>query len=81
MTMPVEEPVTVIASFGGKERLRPLKFRWNGRVIQVSDVTYRWTSTDGDRKFYCFSITDGKALYNLSFDPQGLQWKLLEIEA
>jgi len=81
MTVFVEEPVTVIVSFGGRERLRPLKFRWNGRVIPVKEVTYRWTNVDGDKKFYCFSLTDGTTLYNLSFDPKELQWRLLEVEA
>ncbi len=76
----IDEPVTVIASFGGGERISPLKFRWSGRVIPVKEVTYRWVRHDGSRRLYCFSLTDGSTLYNLCFDPEGLSWMLQAVE-
>jgi hypothetical protein len=76
----IDEPVAVVASFGDGGRIRPLRFRWGGRVIQVEEVTYRWTQYEGRRKLYFFSITDGGALYNLSFDPAGLRWMLKAVE-
>lgn len=76
----IDEPVTVVASFGGSERVRPLRFNWGGRVITVKEVTYRWVRHDGARRLYFFSLTDGKTLYNLCFDPSGLTWRLHAVE-
>ncbi len=76
----IGEPVTVVASFSGGGKINPLKFRWSGRVIPVKEVTYRWVKHDGGRRLYCFSITDGSTLYNLSFDPAGLSWRLQAVE-
>ncbi len=76
----VDEPVTVVASFGGGGRISPLKFRWSGRVIPVREVTYRWTRHVGGRRLYCFSISDGTTLYSLSFDPEGLSWRLQAVD-
>ncbi len=75
----IDEPVAVVASFY-KGRVRPLKFKWNERVIPVKEVTYQWVQRDGLRRWYLFSVTDGKTLYNLSYEPQGQQWKLRAVE-
>ncbi len=79
MTM-VDEPVAVIASFGGRGGMRPLRFRWNGRVIHVKGVTYRWVRREGSRRLHLFSVTDGGTLYSLCFDPAGLSWRLEAVE-
>ncbi len=76
----IDEPVTVVASFGGRERVKPLSFRWAGREIPVKEVTYRWVQQDGSRRLYFFSLTDGSTLYNLCFDPSGLSWRLQAVE-
>lgn len=78
--MTVGEQVTVIASFGGRDGVRPLSFNWDGRVIQVKEVTYRWVQQDGSKRLYFFSLTDGRALYSLYFDPAGLRWGLQAVE-
>ncbi|GBE01224.1 hypothetical protein BMS3Bbin06_01908 [bacterium BMS3Bbin06] len=77
---PIDEPVVVVASFAGGERVRPIKFRWGDRVIHVKEITYRWTKQEGKRKLYLFSLTDGRTLYNISFDPAGLIWRLEGLE-
>ncbi len=75
----VDEPVAVVASFY-KGRVRPLRFRWNQRVIEVRDVTYQWTQEDGFRRWLFFSVTDGKTLYNLCYEPDRLLWILRAVE-
>lgn len=75
----INEPVAVVASFyNGK--VRPLKFRWNQRVIHIKEVTYQWVQQDGFRRWLFFSVSDGKTLYNLSYDPEDLSWNLRAVE-
>ncbi|MBF0345714.1 MAG: hypothetical protein HQL06_15980 [Nitrospirae bacterium] len=76
----VGEQVSVVASFGGKERVRPVKFRWAHRVVQITEVTYRWTDRQGQSKVYHFCVTDGSTIYELSFNATSIVWKLDKVE-
>lgn len=76
-----EEAVSVIVSFGRPYRIRPLRFRWSGRTIDVKEITYSWKTREGRKELYHFSVTDGGALYELTFDPGSLLWKLEQLEA
>ncbi|RMG75060.1 MAG: hypothetical protein D6710_00660 [Nitrospirae bacterium] len=75
----IDEPVGVVATFY-QGRIRPLKFRWGDRVIPVKSVTYQWIRQDGFKRLYFFSVTDGKTLYNLSYDGDTLTWRLEAVE-
>lgn len=79
--MYIGKVVRVIALFDPSSRLRPLKFNWSGRLIHVKEVTYTWQSRGGEGAIYHFSLTDGDALYELSYDSRTLLWKLENIEA
>jgi len=75
----IDEPVSVVAAFyGGK--IMPVRFRWKGRLIPVRQVTYQWTQRDGLRVTHFFSVTDGKTLYNLSYETDTLYWRLQAVE-
>ncbi len=76
----LDEPVVVEATFYGG-RIRPVRFKWNNRIIQVRRVTYHWTQRDGLRVIHFFSVTDGKTLYNLSYEADTLYWRLQAVEA
>lgn len=75
----IDEPVAVVATFY-QGRIRPERFRWNGRLIQVKRVTYHWIERDGLREVHSFSVTDGKTLYNLSYETDTLCWRLQAVE-
>ncbi len=75
----IDEPVAVVATFY-QGRIRPERFRWNGRLIQVKKVTYHWIERDGLREVHSFSVTDGKTLYNLSYETDTLSWRLQAVE-
>ncbi|MCX8023470.1 MAG: hypothetical protein N2745_11950 [Syntrophorhabdaceae bacterium] len=79
--MEIGSTVKVIALFDPSFKIRPLKFKWSGRVIDVREVTYTWKSKEGERVIYNFSLTDGSALYQLSYDTKNLLWRLENIEA
>ena len=74
------ETINVIASFGPSYRVRPVRFRWSGRLFDVKEVTYSWKSREGQKVIYHFSVTDGKTLYELTFDTHSLLWKVENLE-
>lgn len=76
-----ENAISVLASFGRPYRVRPLRFRWAGRTIDVKEVTYCWKTKEGRNERYHFSVTDGGALYELTFDTASLLWRVERLEA
>jgi hypothetical protein len=78
--MDIGENISVIASFGLPYKIKPVRFKWSGRLREVKDITYSWTTKEGQSKIYHFSISDGKTLYELSFDTSSLLWRLEKLE-
>jgi hypothetical protein len=79
--MDIGETISVVASFGLPYRIKPLRFKWSGKLFEVKDITYSWQTKEGQTKVYHFSISDGRALYELSFDTASLLWRLEKVEA
>ena len=77
----IGERIIVVASFGMPYRIKPLRFRWSGRMFEVKDITYTWQTRDGQKTTHHFSVTDGRTLYELSFDTHSLVWKMENLEA
>ena len=78
--MDVGENINVIASFGTPYKIKPLKFKWSGRLFEIKEITYLWKSREGRAEIYHFSVSDGKALYELTFDTGSLIWRLERLE-
>jgi hypothetical protein len=76
----IREDVFVIAAFWGNSRLKPLRFIWSNRQIQVKDVTYEWATSTGESRQLHFSVTDGSTLYELSFNTSSVNWTLEGVE-
>ena len=76
----VGERVFVIAAFGRSISLKPLRFTWSDRRIDIKDVTYEWTTSEGASKLLHFSVTDGNTLYELSFNTTSIKWMLEGVE-
>jgi len=79
--MHIGKTISVLVAFGPSYRLRPLKFRWSGRLVDVKEITYRWITKEGQSHIYHFSITDGDTLYELSFNTNSLLWRLENLES
>ena len=77
--MHIGEKISVLASFTAG--IRPIKFKWSGRLITVQEITYTWRSREGQASVHHFSVTDGTSLYELSFHTQSLVWRLENLEA
>ena len=78
--MDIGETISVVASFGIPYRIKPVRFRWSGKLFEVKEVTYAWETKEGQTKIYHFSISDGKTLYELTFDTASLLWRLESLE-
>jgi len=79
--MYIGETINVVASFGLPYKIRPVRFKWSGKLREVKDITYSWTTREGQSSIYHFSVTDGNALYELSFNVTSLLWRLENLEA
>lgn len=79
--MHIGETISVIASFGLPYKIKPLRFKWSGRLLEVKEITYTWKTREGKNNIYHFSVSDGGILYELSFNTDTLLWRLESLEA
>ena len=40
--MDIGETISVVASFGLPYKIKPLRFRWSGKLFEVRDISYSW---------------------------------------
>jgi hypothetical protein len=78
--MQLNENISVIASFGLPYKLRPVRFRWNGRLMDIKEITYQWQTREGSQRLYHFAVTDGSSTYELSFNSALLVWNVEGVE-
>jgi hypothetical protein len=72
----LNQPVDVLTVFL-EGRVRPLRFRWKGRVIRVKKVTGEWSRREGSHRLAYFSVeSQGAESYELCYDPRGPNWTL-----
>ena len=79
--MYVGETISVIASFGRSHRIKPVRFNWSGKLFEIKEITYTWKTEEGKKNIHHFSVTDGRTLYELTFDTDSLMWRLENLEA
>ena len=73
------ETVEVITLFkGGK--IKPLRFKWNGRIYKINQIHGHWTSPQGYNKQYHFSlITDNSDYFEIIFDTSNFEWQIARV--
>lgn len=74
MAESIKEDIKVIAVFD--RGMKPLKFRWRGRLYGIKEVTHAWASRDGSASILHFSVTDGAGLYELAYNQATLKWSI-----
>lgn len=80
MIAEINESVKVNAVFSkGAINIRSLS--WNNRIVPVKKTTYRWQSRKGVFPIYHFAVSDGTSIFELTFEPVVLQWKLEKIHS
>ncbi len=72
----LNDPVDVLTAYT-EGKLRPLRFRWQGRVIRVRSVTGEWSRREGQSLLRYYAVeSDANESYELCYDPRGPKWNL-----
>ncbi len=73
------EPIEVISHF--KEGvIKPLRFKWNGRVYKIRRFNGHWTSHQGYYKQHHFSVvSDSSDYFELMFDSSNMDWQIARV--
>ena len=74
-TEKINESIEVGAVFG-KSRIKPKWFIWNGRKIEIKEVTYAWMGREGDAIIQYFAVTNGATSFELSLNQKTMRWTL-----
>lgn len=80
-TIKVEEQVDVVTAFyrnkSEQERCIPVKLRWRGHEIELTELALRHPTVAGKRMIHVFHMSDGVNGYRLEFDAEALTWTLV----
>ena len=79
MATDIGEKIKVMAVF--EKGVRPVKFKWRGRVYPVKEITYTWASKEGEAPIIHFSVTDGATLFELAYNQNELERTLNKVDA
>ncbi len=81
MTHRIEEHIRVAAVFGPGASIRPVWFDWQKRKHTVTEITYTWKDRAGNTTLLHFAVSDGSAIFELTYDTGRQIWTLDRIEA
>lgn len=82
MPTEIKESIKVMAVFDiGADSLKPVKFKLRGRVYPIKEITYIWKTKIGAADVVHFAVTDGAALYEISYNQLTMRWTLEEAGA
>ena len=72
----INEAIEVISYFDGR-KMRPLRFRWRGRVYRVAHVNGIWNAIQGQNREYHYHIsTRESGSFELVYHSSAMNWKL-----
>lgn len=76
-----DEKIEVGTIFGRARKIKPLWFVWRGIKYSIREITYYWTTQQGDALTHHFSVRDkADNLFEIGYNAQTLVWKLLKVE-
>lgn len=79
MAVEIDEAIRVAVVFSRGE-VRPVWFDWNGRQIRIREVAFNWQTREGRSVLLHFSVTDGRGLYEICYNREGMEWRLVNAE-
>jgi len=75
----LNQPVEMLSLFSDG-RLRPLRFRWRGKVVKVRRVTGEWVRQEGVGRVHYFSIlAENSDYFELAYDLDQSSWRICRI--
>jgi len=67
------------ANRGYDQKLKPVWFFWSGKKYPIKEITFSWKDRKGESDLYFFSVTDGQAVYEISYNDKSLVWMLEKV--
>ena len=80
MSMMIREPIRVAVIFGPGRLIRPVWFEWRKRKHSITETCYMYGGYKGDARLIYFSVRDGQALYELTYNLKEQSWLLERVE-
>lgn len=75
----IYESIEVISYFKDGS-LKPLRFKWNGRVYRISRLNGYWVSHQGYNRQHHFSvIADSSDYFELLYDDASFDWQVARV--
>ena len=72
----LNDPVDVLTAFEAGV-MRPIRFRWQGRIVRVQRITGQWSRREGQTMLRYFAVQGGQdESYELCFDARIARWVL-----
>ena len=73
--------VVAVCRAGGQptEICTPVRMRYKGQDIFLSEMGMRHPTTAGKRMIHVFDVSDGVNDYRLAFDAESLTWTLISM--
>lgn len=72
----LNDPVDVLIAFVDG-RIRPLRFRWQGRVVRLKRVSGEWSRREGQSVLRYFAVeSEADESFELCYDPRTPRWVL-----
>jgi uncharacterized protein DUF6504 len=79
MYQDMDEPIEVVVLFEAR-KMNPVRFRWNGRVYKISEVTGDWKTDVGAYKVHHYAVVDNSSnFFQLTFDERQTSWIISKI--
>lgn len=78
MITEIKERIEVNTIFS-ENKLKILWFRWKGKKYYIKEITFSWKTSKGNKKVYCFALSNGTEIFEVSFIPENLIWYLEKI--
>ena len=74
-TEKIDESIEVGVVFG-KNKVKPKWFVWNGRKIEIKEISYVWKAREGEAVIQCFAVTNGATSFEISLNQKTMCWRL-----
>ncbi|MEZ5359192.1 MAG: DUF6504 family protein [Candidatus Zixiibacteriota bacterium] len=79
MYQDMDEQIEVVVLFQN-HKMKPSRFRWNGKVYKVSEVTGDWKTDVGAYRIRHFAVVDAASnFFQLSYDERKTSWVISKI--
>ena len=79
MYQDLDDPIEVIAVFTDHQ-LRPLRFKWRGKVHRITRITGSWKKFEGEYIVRFFAVVDDQTnVFQLTYNERLTDWTLARV--